>query len=283
MNHNNVIILSIVLVLSLALTSCNTGKRSGKSGNTNSESEKEMSQEFIAEHSSRNAVDWVGVYKGMIPCADCEGIVVEIRLNGDNTYERVMSYLGKDENKFTDEGVFEWDEKGSKIRFVTYEKDVANWYLVGENKLLMLDAEGNRIESNFPTEIYIIEKIDVDFVIINKYWKLVELNGKEISVNAESGNREAFLTLTKEHNRVSGNTGCNNLMGSFKVESYYGNEGSINFSQIATTRMACMDVNYEQDLLKALKDCDNYLILNNTLSLKNGSELLAKFIGIYMQ
>ena len=52
---------------------------------------------------------------------------------------------------------------------------------------------------------------------------------------------------------------------------------------MATTRMACMDVNYEQDFLKALEDCNNYSIVNDTLSLKKDGKLLAKFTGRYLQ
>lgn len=272
-----------LIVLTMALASCNTGKRSGKSDNSNSEDELEMSQEFISEHSSRNSVDWAGFYKGMIPCADCEGIEVDIQLNEDNTYKRVMNYLGKGENKFTDDGPFEWDDTGGKIRFKTNGEDVGNWYRVGENQLLMLDADGNSIDSHFPPEIFVLEKIDQDYVLLNKYWRLIELNSKEITANKESENKEPFISLKKGDNRVVGNTGCNNLMGSFKVNSDYGNEGEISFSQLVTTRMACLDVTYEHDFIKALEDCDNYSILNNTLSLKDGNELLAKFIGVYMQ
>jgi uncharacterized lipoprotein NlpE involved in copper resistance/heat shock protein HslJ len=272
----------LILMFALVFASCNTGKQSGNSGNNNSDSGIVMSPEFIAEHSSRSAVDWAGVYKGMIPCADCEGIDVEIQLNEDNSYKMVMNYLGKNAT-FNDQGFFEWDETGGKVRFVVEGEGVGNWYRVGENNLLMLDADGNRIENNFPPEIYMLEKIDLDFVLINKNWKLIELNGKEISVNAESGNEVPFLSLTKDNIRVFGNTGCNNLMGYFKVESDYGDKGKLEFLQMVTTRMACRDVNYEQDFLKALEDCNNYSIINDTLSLKKDGELLAKFTGMYLQ
>ena len=269
-------------VTSVILVSCNSGKQSSQTENSNS-AELEMSKEFMAEHNSINAVDWAGVYKGKIPCANCEGIIIEIQLNEDNSYKRILNYLDEDKNKFTDEGAFEWDQTGGKIRFALGEEGASNWYRVGENRLIMLDAEGNKIDNNFPPETYIIEKIDVDYILINKHWKLVKLNGEKISVNAEKGDIEPFIALQREDNKVYGNTGCNNLMGSFKVESNYGEEGEIRFSQIATTRMACRDINYEQDYLKVLENTDNYSIKNDTLSLKTRNKILAKFIGVYMQ
>lgn len=269
--------LSLLVVLTLLFVSCNTGKRSGSSDNSNSE----MSEEFMTEHSSRNAVDWAGVYKGTIPCADCEGIDVEIQLKEDNTYKLVMNYMGKD-TKFTDAGLFEWDETGGKVRLLVEGEGVGNWYHVGENNLLMLDADGNRIDNNFPPEIYRLDRVDLDFVLTNKNWRLVELNGTEISVNSDGGNRVPYFSLIKDKLRVLGNTGCNNMMGYFEADSDYGNEGKLNFSQMVTTRMACIDVNYEQEFIKALEECDNYSILNDTLSLKKEDELLAKFVGMYL-
>lgn len=122
-----------------------------------------------------------------------------------------------------------------------------------------------------------------DYVIIDNHWKLVELNGKQITTDENNDRKEPFITLNKEDNRVAGNTGCNNLMGSFETSSYSGKDGEISFSQIATTRMACIDVNYEQDFLKALEDCDNYTINNDTLLIKKGNETLASFISVDMQ
>ena len=35
------------------------------------------------QHNSRNSLDWNGVYKGVLPCADCEGIETVITLLND--------------------------------------------------------------------------------------------------------------------------------------------------------------------------------------------------------
>ena len=38
---------------------------------------------FGNEHNSQNSLDWEGVYKGILPCADCDGIETEIVINSD--------------------------------------------------------------------------------------------------------------------------------------------------------------------------------------------------------
>lgn len=267
----SIILLCIVVIV---LGACNMGKRGSNTPTNKTE---------VADpaHNSRNSLDWAGVYKGTLPCADCEGIEVEIRLNDDLTYERVMTYQGKGDNRFSDNGRFEWDENGGKIRLINSSTDSEeNWFQVGENRLFVLDIEGNRIESSFPPETYIFEKIDMDNIITEKYWKLIELNGKEIVFASEDQIREAHFILKNEDNRVIGNTGCNNMTGSYSL-SEDGN--GINFTPLATTRMACIGVDYEADYVDMFQICDNYTIQNDTLTLSKGETPLARFVAVYLQ
>ena len=143
----NIIVIDIIVIA--ALTACNANKRGTSSQTTGIE---------IADpaHNSRNSVDWAGVYKGLTPCADCPGIEDEIRLNDDLTYERLMVYLESGDSRFREKGRFEWDETGGKIRLIdpdSPDRD-GNWFQVGENRLMMLDIEGNPIENNIPAEMY---------------------------------------------------------------------------------------------------------------------------------
>jgi Uncharacterized lipoprotein NlpE involved in copper resistance len=259
-----------------ALSACNSGKRASNAPTNEAEA-------IALGDNSRNSLDWAGVYRGTLPCADCSGIEVEIRLNEDLSYERVMSYLGKGDNRYPDNGRFEWDETGSRIKLTSTSSPDAtdNWFLVGENKLIALDIEGNRIESNFPPEIYFFEKLDRDNVVTEKYWKLIELAGKEITSSPEGQNREAHFILKNEDKRVTGNTGCNNMNGTYQLS---GEENTIRFSPLATTRMACIGIDYEYEYLKVFEICDNYTIQNDTLSLnKEGTGSLARFAAVYLR
>ena len=114
-----------------------------------------------------------------------------------------MIYLERGDSRFSEKGRFEWDETGGKIQLLTGDTpgQEGNWFRVGENRLIMLDIEGNPIENNIPAEMYVYQKIDLDHIITEKYWKLIELNGKEVAP-AEEGRREAHIILKNEDNRV---------------------------------------------------------------------------------
>ena len=100
-------------------------------------------------------------------------------------------------------------------------------------------------------------------------WELAMLNNKDVT-------SKAFLLFTPgQVNRMSGNTGCNNVGGSYTLTSY----NTIKFSPLATTKMACMPDNSttETDFLKALEQTDTWSANDTELSFYKGDLLLAKF------
>lgn len=274
----------MVLVIA-ALSACNASRRNASNIPAGGTEIAATSGTEIADpaHNSQNSVDWAGVYKGFTPCADCPGIVDEIRLNEDLTYERLMVYLERGDNRFSEHGRFEWDKTGGKIRLINADASdrAGNWFRVGENRLFMLDIEGNPIESNLPAELFVFQKIDLDHVITEKYWKLIELNGKSVAP-AKEGQREAHFILKNEDNRVTGNTGCNNLMGTYELSGSSEDRG-IRFSPMVTTRMACIGIEYEQEYLNVFEDCEAYTVQNDTLTLNKEEVQLARFAAVYLR
>ncbi len=107
-------------------------------------------------------------------------------------------------------------------------------------------------------------------------WELAELKGQAIP----AGNiKIPYIQFAKgQINKVTGNTGCNNLNGTVTVWG----SNAIKFSPLATTRMACMDGKNETSFLEAIGQADNWIIVNNQLSLNSGSKNVAKFNGIIM-
>jgi heat shock protein HslJ len=228
-------------------------------------------------HSSHNSPDWGGVYKGVLPCADCEGIRTALRLKSDNTYELVNEYIGKDSEPFKASGSFTWDRSGRKI---TLDESInGSWkqsYQVGENALVSLDMKGKIIEGPL-ADNYILRK-EKD-VITERYWKLTHLGGREISF-LPGQPREAFFMLKEKDNRINGNGGCNTFFGTYTLS-----EGSrIRFSELASTMMACPGLNTERQFLDVFETADNYSLNGDTLTLNKARMApLARFVAVWFR
>lgn len=107
-------------------------------------------------HTARNALDWSGTYKGILPCADCEGIDTELQINDDGTFVLTEEYLGKEAGTLTYEGKFNWNAAGNTIA-VPNDSDAVEQYFVAENQLFRLDSEGQRITGDL-AEKYVLKK-----------------------------------------------------------------------------------------------------------------------------
>lgn len=115
-------------------------------------------------------------------------------------------------------------------------------------------------------------------VITEKYWKLKTLEGQDVKMS-KNQEREVFFTLKAEGNRVTGFAGCNTISGTYKLEK----GDRIRFSQMATTMMACPDVDFnESEFLKIFELADNYRITGDRLELYIGRRApLAIFEAVY--
>ena len=77
-------------------------------------------------------------------------------------------------------------------------------------------------------------------------WNIVEMNGQKLPPEET----RPFLSFDVAAKRVSGYTGCNRLSGAIIYDETQKN--NIQFSKVITTRMACMDMRYENEVLKTL-------------------------------
>jgi copper homeostasis protein (lipoprotein) len=102
-------------------------------------------------------------------------------------------------------------------------------------------------------------------------WNLTRLG--DVAVVVAEPRRQPSLTLTAD-GRVAGFDGCNRLAGSYQVTGR-----SIAFSQLASTKMACIDgMEHEAAFAAALEREASYRILGQHLELYSASgELLARF------
>ena len=87
---------------------------------------------------------------------------------------------------------------------------------------------------------------------------VTSLNGEwtiaSVEENAVPVETDAYLVIDIENSTVSGNAGCNRIMGEIKAE----NAGEVAFSQIASTKMMCKNMDTENAVLKALAEVTSF-------------------------
>ncbi len=241
------------MMLLMALVSC----QGNKPVSTNSPAD--------TEHNASVSLDWNGVYKGVLPCADCEGIETTLVLNSDKTYQLTQLYQGKETTGETLSGTFEWDKSGN-IVMLSDIIGASNRYFVGENTLTYLDMDGNKITGAL-ADFYVLHKVegpDTDFQaksLTDVKWVLTELFGKTIPNSSDQDSRP-FIVFEETGKRIYGSGGCNLFNGTFEADAY-----RITLTGLATTMKACPEMETEGQFFQALNDCDNYTIADGILSL----------------
>ena len=213
------------------------------------------------------------MYRGTLPCADCEGILTKIIFNQDMSYQKTMQCLGKEDTVFRQSGSFIWNNTEDEVALEG--EDESNRYLLKHEELIQLSQDGNRIEGDL-AEHYQLTKVLYDPTIKEKYWKLIKLNGQAVTMG-EDQEREAYFTL-KQDNRVTGYSSCNTLNG-----TYYLNEGfQIQFTNLATSMRMCPESEKERAFLDVLNIADNYTHNGDTLTLNKARMApLAVFHVVY--
>ena len=223
-------------------------------------------------HNSRNALDWAGTYRGVLPCADCEGIETVITLTAEGRFRAHTRYLGKNEGRteFSRDGAFAWSDDGSTVTLVG---DEPNPYRVGENRLTRLALDGSAITGALASS-YVLEKVSPQ--LTGWRWTLVELRGQPVT----DLERAPFLVLNGENKQASGYGGCNNFTGPFVLaEATF----RLRFEQLASTMRACLSgMDTEQALHEVFGMVDNFSLAGDQLSL-NRSRIapLARFVATY--
>lgn len=255
--------LLMVFVAVLATTYACSNKSKSNADNS--------STEIVDMHNSQNSLDWAGTYSGVLPCASCEGIETELKINNDATYSLTTVYLGEEESAGeTIEGSFIWLEDENTIKLEGIEEGSRSpFFKIEENKVRYLDLEGNIVEGELES-YYILHK-EGNPMVEDVKWQLVELNGKAIE---DSNPENYFIIFHSKEGRAEAKANCNILGLNYKIK----NEFRVNFEQGMMTMMACPDENIERDFLEVLNTVDNLSTDGTTLTLNKARMApLAKF------
>lgn len=206
-------------------------------------------------HAARNSLDWPGTYRGVLPCADCEGIETTVELVADGTYRAQSRYLGKSEAPIAERGTFVWGEAGNTV---TLQGAQPVRFAVDENRLTRLALDGSRIEGPL-ADRYVLTRFAV--LVTETRWKLIELNGKKLTALE----RAPYLVFGREDRRVNGFGGCNAFDGPYELDEAH---WRLRFGQVASTMRACLaGMAEERELHEVLRRTDSYALDGTTLSL----------------
>lgn len=208
---------------------------------------------------SQNALDWPGSYQGVIPCADCPGIKITLQLDANQHYQLSRYYQEDAAKPVLTEGEFRWSSDGRQIQL---DDTQHSQFLVGENRLLVLDPQGQRISGELAEQYWLLKQPQQestpaeDLLNLAGKWQLTELLQKTVAAD-----NKVFLQFD-EAGRVTGYTGCNNLTGGYELQGV-----KLSFTPLATTRKACLQDTIEPQLLDVLSKVDNISITGDELSL----------------
>ncbi len=102
---------------------------------------------------------------------------------------------------------------------------------------------------------------------LHDIWVLEEMKGATVSKEDFNGTDVPNMEVNINNNKFSGFSGCNRMTGSLFYE-----KDVLRFTQVASTRMACPNMEKESEFLTALQSSTTYEVENNRLYLSNGSE-----------
>lgn len=116
-----------------------------------------------------------------------------------------------------------------------------------------------------------------DHPIVEKYWKLKTLEGKEVKP-LEDQEREIYFMLKGHENRVTGYAGCNSFSGNYTLTS----DNTIEFSQLRSTLRVCPDADFnESEFLQVFHGPTEYKVDGDALTLFKNEAALATFEAIH--
>ncbi|MDO6526033.1 copper resistance protein NlpE N-terminal domain-containing protein [Motilimonas sp. 1_MG-2023] len=123
------------LLAALALVGCQSKQAAQETKTTAPET-----MIVVDAANARSSLDWNGVYRGILPCDDCDGIEVFIELKPNNTYALSRKFLGKMGVAVVEAAPFTWNDAGNTITI-----EGGTQFFIGENKMWLVDENGERL------------------------------------------------------------------------------------------------------------------------------------------
>lgn len=141
----------LILAAALAMVSCG--------GNAQQKTATAGTQQTTAAapdmHNAETSLDYLGVYKGTLPAADCPGIETTLTLAPDGSYALHLKYIDRD-SEFDEKGAYK--VKGNLLTLTPMDGQ-PEYYKVEENQVRKLDADKQPVTGAL-AENYVLKKTE---------------------------------------------------------------------------------------------------------------------------
>ena len=124
---------------------------------------------------------------------------------------------------------------------------VKRYKKIDESKIALCDADKQVVMILAPKEG------KADITLLNGEWLITTVKDEALSFDMY---RQPFIGFNTEEERVYGFAGCNNITGGYKVDEKISH--SISFPGLASTMMACGNMELEGKIVGALNEVKSY-------------------------
>lgn len=191
-------------------------------------------------HNSQNALDWAGVYQGILACADCPGSKTRLTLVNDGSYTLESQQLKQGAQALSVSGRFTWQADGNTIALD--DAGAGRQFSVAERRLILLNTDGSRPGPDAADRS--LQKVSAGQTASDAVTAAFLQDHRWLLESASTGANQRIDALfpkdrpfefrfTDANMAVTG--GCNGLRGSFQINA----EGQFVAGRMASTMMAC--------------------------------------------
>ena len=189
-------------------------------------------------HKSRNALDWAGVYEGVLPCADCPGIRTRLTLRQDGTYELSRLYIDRDRDPRLAGGRFTWQPGDNAIALEAGHG--GQRFAVGEGRLALLEP-GAAPRWPQPAR-HVLDRVaetgnaGLQRTLEAHRWTLTSATGSQgqrIDGLPAGAGRPVVFGFAEGRLNIEG--GCNRIFGGYRIDG----DNRLVLGRMASTMMAC--------------------------------------------
>ncbi len=199
------------------------------------------------------------VFTGNIVSASAENMPAVLKLMSDSTFQ-AEAMDAKTGEVFISQGRYEVEKRSIILK--PDEKGIFPvQYSLSDNRLLL---ENSELSAEY------FEKLNDD--LLEKFWILEEIKGKPVKIDADH-ERIPYILFRYINSTAGGSSGCNRYSSKYEIIK----ENNIRFSPVLSTKMACLDITYEDEFFRVLRSSNRYEIVNDSLYLKNNDEVVLKF------